>query len=110
MTSTQAGAAAGAGSAESAKNKPSLLFFYSTTSGASRRVDGFLAQVLQRRANHSTFRLLRIDADSRPDLLERFAVTDIPTLLVAAEGHVRGRLANPTGSRQIHQFLTPWLR
>ena len=49
--------------------KPRLLFFTSSVSGHCRRVEGFLAQVLQRRRNHGTFRLLRIDESERPDLL-----------------------------------------
>ncbi len=36
--------------------KPSLVFFHSASSGRCRRVEGFLAQVLQRRANHDTLR------------------------------------------------------
>jgi hypothetical protein len=41
--------------------KPSLLFFFDARSGRSRRVEGFLAQVLQHRRNHDTFHLYRID-------------------------------------------------
>ena len=90
--------------------RPMLLFFFSATSGASRRADGFLAQVLQRRGNHSTFRLVRVDADRRPDLVERLHITDVPTLLVVADGTVRGRVTKPTGCNQIAQLLSPWLR
>jgi len=90
--------------------RPRLLFFFSPTCGASRRVDGYLAQVLQHRANHATFQLVRIDADRHPDLLERLQITDVPTLLVAADGKVRGRLSKPTGCRQIRRLLSPWLK
>lgn len=90
--------------------QPSLLFFFSSTSGSSRRVDGFLAQVLQRRANHSTFKLVRIDADQNPDLASRLRVTDLPALLVVEGGRVRGRIAKPNGCRQISQLLAPWLK
>jgi thioredoxin-like negative regulator of GroEL len=90
--------------------QPSLLFFFSATSGSSRRADGYLAQVLQRRANHSTFKLIRIDGDQRPDLMKRLRVTDLPTLLVFDRGRIRGRLVTPTGSRQIAHLLAPWLR
>ena len=38
--------------------RPRLIFFTSSLSGQCRRVEGFLAQVLQRRRNHSTFRVL----------------------------------------------------
>jgi hypothetical protein len=36
------------------RSNPGLLFFHSPTEGSSRRVEGFLAQVLQRRRNHET--------------------------------------------------------
>jgi thioredoxin-like negative regulator of GroEL len=87
-----------------------LAFFYSPRSGRSRRAEGFLAQVLQHRGNHDTFRLIRIDVDKRPDLANRFRVTTIPTLLVITDNRVRGRLTQPTGCRQISQLLSPWLK
>ena len=90
--------------------RPRLLFFFSPTSGPSRRTDGFLAQVLQRRANHSSFRLVRINAEQRPDLVERLQVTEIPTLLVLAEGRVRARVVKPSGCTEISKRLAPWLR
>jgi thioredoxin-like negative regulator of GroEL len=90
--------------------RPRLLFFFSPTSGPSRRAEGFLAQVLQRRANHSSFQLVRVDADRRPDLVERLQVTGIPTLLVVAEGRVRERIVKPSGGAEISKRLAPWLR
>jgi hypothetical protein len=43
--------------------RPRLLLFHSRVSGRCRRVDAFLAQVLQRRSNHAIFAL---------DPIERF--------------------------------------
>jgi thioredoxin-like negative regulator of GroEL len=93
-----------------ADTRPTLLFFFSPTSGASRRADGFLAQVLQRRGNHSTFRLVRVDADQRPDLVERLQISEVPTLLVVAEGRIGTRISKPSGCIEISQLLSPWLR
>ncbi len=90
--------------------RPRLLFFFSPTSGPARRAEGFLAQVLQRRANHSSFDVVRIDAGQRPDLVERLRVTEIPTLLVIAEGRVRERIVKPSGCTEITKRLAPWLR
>jgi thioredoxin-like negative regulator of GroEL len=90
--------------------KPRLVFFTSSVSGQCRRVEGFLAQVLQRRRNHGTFRLLVVDEDEHPDLVSRFAVDALPTLVVVDEHEVRGRLERPRGCRQIEEFLSPWLR
>jgi thioredoxin-like negative regulator of GroEL len=86
-----------------------LVFFYSSVSGASRRAEAFLAQVLQRRRNHETFRLYRVDEQERPDLVTRFAVAATPTFVVFEDRLVCGRLEQPTGARQIEHFLAPWL-
>ncbi len=89
--------------------KPGLVFFYSSRSGACRRVEGFLAQVLQRRRNHETFRLYRVDETDRPDLVERFGVETVPTLVVVEGKRVRAKLERPRGCREIERFLGPWL-
>jgi thioredoxin-like negative regulator of GroEL len=90
--------------------KPMLVFVHSELSGRCRRAEGFLAQVLQRRRNHETFRLQRLSAEARPDLVERFRVDTLPTILVVEDKVVRGRLADPRGCRDIAAFLDPWLK
>jgi thioredoxin-like negative regulator of GroEL len=90
--------------------KPGLVFFYSRVSGRCRRVEGFLAQVLQRRHNHGTFRLYRVAQEERPDLVERFSVGAMPTLVVFESRHVRGRLVSPGTCTEIEAFLAPWLQ
>jgi thioredoxin-like negative regulator of GroEL len=90
--------------------KPRLVFFYSRQSGRCRRAEGFMAQVLQRRRNHETFSLYRVDAEDRPDLTQRFRVTTLPTLVVVDGKRVSGRLEAPRGCRDIENFLAPWLR
>jgi thioredoxin-like negative regulator of GroEL len=90
--------------------KPILIVFTSTTEGRSRRAEGFLAQVLQRRQNHRTFNVRYVAREERPDLLERFRVADTPTIVVVEEKRVRGRLIQPRGCDDIQTFLAPWLR
>jgi len=90
--------------------RPRLLFFHSETDGPSRRVDGFLAQVLQRRRNHEAFHVIRIDVHARPDLAERFRVSDYPALCVIADSRVQARLDRPRGCRDIEAALKPWLK
>jgi thioredoxin-like negative regulator of GroEL len=96
--------------ADDVATKPRLVFFHSTRSGPSRRVEGFLAQVLQRRGNHKTFQLYRIATEEHPELAARFAVETIPTLIVVDGKEVRARLATPRGCEEIEHFLAPWLR
>ena len=90
--------------------RPLLLFFYSDRSGRCRRAEGFLAQVLQRRQNHETFRVHRVSGEERGDLLDRFRIDRLPTLVVVDEKAVRGRLVEPRGCEEIQTFLAPWLR
>jgi len=87
-----------------------LAFFYSPRSGRSRRVEGYLAQVLRGRKNHHTFKLVRVDVEERPDLAARFRVTDLPTLVVISAKRLEGSLSQPSGCRAIGNFLAPWLR
>jgi thioredoxin-like negative regulator of GroEL len=91
-------------------SQPGLVFFHSSVSGHCRRVEGFLAQVLQRRRNHDTFKLYRVDEQERPDLVKRFGVDVMPTLVVVEGKAVRGRLERPRGCREIERFLAPWLQ
>jgi thioredoxin-like negative regulator of GroEL len=94
---------------EQAVGRPRLIFFHSRQSGRCRRVEAFLAQVLQRGHNHDTFTLYRVDADDRPDLAERFKVESVPTLLVVSDRRVAARLISPRGCREIERSLAPWL-
>lgn len=89
--------------------QPRLVFFHSSLSGNCRRVEGFLAQVLQRRKNHGTFDVVRVAEEERPDLLERFKIETVPTLVVVQNKSVAGRLEKPRGCRDIEGFLSPWL-
>ncbi len=90
--------------------KPVLLFFYSETSGHSRRVEGFLAHVLQRRHNHTVFTLRRIDYDVCSELARRYAVEQPPAIVVLEGTVVRARLEKPRGRAEIQSTLAPWLR
>jgi thioredoxin-like negative regulator of GroEL len=90
--------------------QPGLVFFYNHASGRCRRVEGFLAQVLQRRQNHGTFRLYRVDAEERPDLVDRFGVENTPAIAVLEGRKLRATLAQPRGCRDIERFLAPWLK
>lgn len=90
-------------------SRPGLVYFYSARSGVCRRTEGFIAQVLQRRQNHGTFHIYRVEEGERPDLVERFHVSNVPTLVVVEEKSVRARLERPRGCLEIERFLAPWL-
>jgi len=99
-----------AAEAAASAQRPRLILFYSPFSGRCRRVEGFLAQVLQRRRNHDTFDLTRVSVESRPDLAARFLVDDVPTLLVVQDRKVRKRIVAPAGCRELEAALAGWLR
>jgi thioredoxin 1 len=90
-------------------SKPKLVFFYSPQSGRCRRVEGFVAQVLQRRHNHETFELVRVSVDKRPDLAERFRIESVPTICVVEDRRLRKRIRAPRGCRELERELAPWL-
>ena len=90
--------------------RPRLVFFFSKASGRSRRVEGYLSQVLQRRRNHESFELLNIDVDEHAGLAEHFAIDEVPTIVVIEDKRVQGRLPSPRGCRDIEQLLAPWLK
>jgi thioredoxin-like negative regulator of GroEL len=90
--------------------RPQLIFFFSARSGRCRRVEGFIAQVLQRRRNHDTFELVRIAVDSHPDLAEKFHIEEVPTICVVEGRKLRLSIVSPRGCREIERELEPWLR
>jgi thioredoxin-like negative regulator of GroEL len=90
--------------------RPNLVLFYSPVSGRCRRAEGFLAQVLQRRRNHDTFKFYRVDVNVRPDLAKNFAIESVPTLVVVEKKKVRGQLVDPRGCVAIEVFLAEWLK
>lgn len=95
---------------EEAAGKPRLVFFYSPTSGRCRRTEGHLAQALQRRHNHDTFELVRVDVDTNPQLARRFQVTELPTFVVVEGRRAVRRIVSPRGSRELGRELEEWLR
>lgn len=89
-------------------SKPKLVFFHSPRSGRCRRVEGFIAQVLQHRSNHLTFDVVRVSVEQRPDLAEKFGVETVPTLCVVEGRRLRKRIT-PRGARELEGELAAWL-
>ncbi|HET7572604.1 MAG TPA: thioredoxin family protein [Gaiellaceae bacterium] len=92
-----------------AGKRPRLVFFYSPLSGRCRRVEGFLAQVLQRRHNHETFRLVRVSTERRPDLVAKFRIETVPTICVVEGRRLRKSIVAPRGCRELERELQEWL-
>jgi thioredoxin-like negative regulator of GroEL len=90
--------------------KPRLLFFHSSTSGKSRRAEGYLAQVLQHRRNHDTFDVTRVDVAQYPDLATRLQIVSVPAILIVEGKRVKACLDAINGAGKIETFLAPWLK
>jgi hypothetical protein len=65
--------------------------------------------VLQRRQSHRTFALKRVNCDKHPELVERYAIKQTPTLIVIESRRVLGRLDGRCRCREIETLLEPWL-
>jgi thioredoxin-like negative regulator of GroEL len=90
--------------------RPRLVYFFDPQCGRCRRVEGYIASILQSRRNHETFVLARVSSAERPDLVEHFRVERFPTLVVVENGRQFGRLEEPTAVPELQLFLARWLR
>ena len=88
-------------------SRPLLVFFYSERSGPARRMESLLAHLA--RKERGRLRLRRVDVDLRPDLAERFAVGQVPTLVLVKDRRVVQRLEGRASSRRIELMLAEHL-
>jgi thioredoxin 1 len=86
-----------------------LVFFRSERSGPARRMESLLAHLA--RKERDRLRVRSVDVDSRPDLAERFGVTDVPTLVLVkdrrAVERIEGRASAPAIERMLASYLDP---
>jgi thioredoxin 2 len=80
-----------------------LVFFTRSTSGPARRMESLLAHVA--RKERGRLRVRRVDADDHPELLEKFAVEEVPSLVLVVEQRVVSRLDGRANMPQIEQLL-----
>ena len=57
---------------------PLLVFFTSRRSGPARRMESLLAHIARKKRH--ALEVKRVDIDERPDLAERFRVSEVPAL------------------------------
>lgn len=86
---------------------PMLLFFTNGTSGPARRMESLLAHLA--RKERDRLRISRIDLDAAPDWGERFAIEDVPTLVLLKDKRPVERLEGRVSSPQIERMIAPHL-
>jgi thioredoxin 1 len=92
----------------SAKTQPLLVFFTSQKSGPARRMESLLAHIA--RKERDTLAIKRVDVDERPDLAERFGISEIPSLALVKEKRVVAKLEGRSTAPKIESMLDSFLR
>jgi thioredoxin-like negative regulator of GroEL len=82
---------------------PMLIFFTRATSGPARRMESLLAHIA--RKERERLRVRRVDSDKHPSLLRRFAVKQVPSLVLVIDQKVAGRINGRASLSQIEQLL-----
>ena len=80
--------------------RPVLFFFYTATSGPSRRMESVVSWLSVR--ERKRLQLQMVDADANPDLIAQLEVKEIPTVVLVAQGRIltrrEGRLTSEAKS------------
>ncbi|MEX2211036.1 MAG: thioredoxin family protein [Gaiellaceae bacterium] len=88
--------------------RPLLVFFSHARSGPARRMESLLAHIA--RKERDRLRVTLVDIGDRPDLAERFSVSEVPTLVLVKRKRAVARIEGRTSAPRIEQMLEPHLR
>jgi len=89
-------------------NRPQLLFFTSRRSGPARRMESLLAHIA--RKERASLHIRRVDVDERPDLAERFHVSEVPSLALVKHKRVVARLDGRSTAPKIESLIDEHVR
>ena len=87
--------------------RPLLIFFTSHRSGPARRMESLLAHIA--RKERVRLRVSKVDVDERPEIAERFRVSQVPSLALIVERRVVSRLEGRATAPRIESMLEPYL-
>jgi thioredoxin-like negative regulator of GroEL len=82
---------------------PILLFVGQHRSGPSRRMESLVAWV--KVSHKSRLRVIQVDADRRMDLVRRFGIRVVPSLVLIDRRRVVGRLEGRATGNQIDELI-----
>lgn len=80
-----------------------LVFFTSRRSGPARRMESLLAHIA--RKERSAVRFRKVDVDERPDLAERFRISQVPSIALIRHQRVVARLEGRSTAPTIEALL-----
>ena len=80
-----------------------LVFFSTLRSGPARRMDSLLAQLARRERKRLS--VARVDVEERPELAERFKVSQVPTLVLVKGKRAVARLEGKANAAEIEELV-----
>ena len=83
--------------------RPLLVFFTSQRSGPARRMESLLAHIARKERDSLQVRLM--DVDERPDLAEKFRISQVPSLALVKGKRVVARLEGRATAPKIESML-----
>jgi thioredoxin 1 len=83
--------------------RPLLVFFTSQRSGPARRMESLLAHIARKERDSLQVRL--VDVDERPDLAEKFRISQVPSLALVKGKRVVARLEGRATAPKIESML-----
>jgi thioredoxin-like negative regulator of GroEL len=86
---------------------PLLVFFSSTSSGPSRRMESIVAHI--ERSERHRLRVMQVDVDKRADLVEKLEVLHAPTLVLVIARKVVARIDGRASAPKIEAMLAEHL-
>ena len=86
---------------------PLLVFFSSTSSGPSRRMESIVAHIA--RSERHRLRVLQVDVAKRADLVQKLEVLNAPTLVLVIARKVVARIDGRASAPKIEAMLAKHL-
>ena len=80
-----------------------LVFFTSRRSGPARRMESLLAHIARKERGQLCVK--KVDVDERPDLAERFLISQVPSLALVRGKRVVARLEGRSTAPKIEALL-----
>jgi thioredoxin 1 len=83
--------------------RPLLVFFTSQRSGPARRMESLLAHIARKERDSLQVKL--VDVDERPDLAEKFRISQVPSLALVKGKRVVARIEGRATAPKIESMI-----